>query len=97
MKRIALVCLSLAVLSTGIGCCGWPGYPGGAAPYQGGYQPYSPACPGGNCNLGFQGAAPTAYAPAAVSATAPTGAPVATTPTYYAPYSTAAVNHLPTY
>jgi hypothetical protein len=94
MKRIALVCLSLAVLSTGIGCCGFPGYGGG---YQGGYQPYSPGCPGGNCNLGYQGAAPTAYAPAAISATAPIGAPVAVAPGYYQPYSTAAVNHLPTY
>jgi len=89
MKRIALVCLSLAILSTGIGCCGFPGYCGGG--YQNGYQPYSPGCPGGNCGLGYQQgvAAPTAFAPTpTISAAAPV---------YYAPYSTAAVNHLPTY
>lgn len=92
MKRIALACVSLAVLSMGIGCCGMHGgYGGGCCGGGGGggYQPYSQGCPGGNCGLGYQGAAPTAYAPAATMTTAAPG--------YYTPYTTAAVNHLPTY
>jgi hypothetical protein len=91
MKKFAFICLALAFMSTGIGCChSLCGY---------GYQPYAPACPGGACGIGYQGYAPAAAVPvqsySATTTTVP--APVAATPAYYAPYTTAAMNQLPTY
>jgi len=91
MKKFAFICLALAFMSTGIGCChSWcGGY---------GYQPYAPACPGGACGIGYQGYAPAAAVPVqSYSATTAVPAPVATVPVYYAPYTTAAMNQLPTY
>jgi hypothetical protein len=94
MKKFAFICLALAFMSTGIGCChslcGGGGY---------GYQPYAPACPGGNCGIGYQGYAPSAAVPVQgySSTTSVAPAPVAAAPVYYQPYTTAAMNYLPTY
>lgn len=91
MKKFAFICLALTIACTGIGCCHGP------LGYQGGYQPYSPACPGGNCGIGYQGYAPSAAMPVQgySATTMAVPAPVAATPYY--PYTTAAVNQLPTY
>ena len=56
MKKFAFICLAMTIASTGIGCCHH------MCGYGGGYQPFSPACPGGNCGIGYQG---QGYAPAA--------------------------------
>ena len=92
----------LTVLTVmGVGCCS----PYGGGYYGGGGYPgtYNPACPGGNCGVGY-GYAPqaAAYQPYGMQATVPTvspAAPVALAPTpyYYSPYPMTAMNHLPTY
>ena len=87
MKRFAMLSLATMIMTVGIGCCGSP-FGGG---YGGGYQqPYSPACPGGNCGTGY------GYIPQN-SAMTPYGAPVAAAPGYYNPAPATAMNYLPTY
>jgi hypothetical protein len=100
MKRISTLCLAIALTTAGLGCCGGPfggGYYGGGYPQQ-----YNPACPGGNCGVGY-GYAPQASAvqPYGAQMTVPTAAPApvaaAPVPYYYSPYPTTALNHLPSY
>lgn len=102
MKRFALLCLAVTVMTSGIGCCLWPGYgmyPGYGAPGYG--NMYNPACPGGNCGVGYypQAAAYSTYdsVQAAYPAVAPAPVAIAPAPVYYAPYPTTAMNYIPTY
>jgi hypothetical protein len=94
MKRISTLCVAIAVMTAGLGCCGGP-FGGGY--YGGGYQqPYNPACPGGNCGVSY-GYAPQASIQSTVPTIGPAPVAVAPAPVFYSPYPTTALNHLPLY
>lgn len=102
MKRVGMLCLALGLMTSSIGCCLFPGY--GMYPGAGGYNNnmYNPACPTGNCGVGYYGPQAAAYSTydsvqAAYPAVAPAPIAVAPAPMYYSPYPTTAMNYLPTY
>lgn len=100
MKRLALMCLGLLLMSSGIGCCLFPhcGMMGGGY----GAPMYNPACPTGNCGVGYYGPSAAAYSTydsvqVNYPAVAPAPVAIAPSPVYYGPYPTTAMNYLPTY